>query len=98
MNPRNPDIGGIMRLTSADSTAFATGEGRMPKLGDNITVEIKGAPDGGTALSGAVKISPGASMRTSGKILEDHGDYWLVELTISIQGKNRILVPKSTGR
>jgi len=70
----------------------------MPKLGDNITIEIKGAPDGGTALSGAVKIGPGASMRSSGKILEDHGDYWLVELTISVQGKNRILVPKSTGR
>lgn len=70
----------------------------MAKVGDSVTVEIKGAPLGGTALSTAsaeINIGPGAQMQVQGKIVEAHGAHWLVELTISVGGRNRILVPKA---
>jgi len=70
----------------------------MPKVGDGVTVEIRGASVGGTAfISGFSRfnIGPGSQMRVQGKIVEDHGDYWLVELAISMDEKNRILLPKS---
>jgi hypothetical protein len=67
----------------------------MPKVGDRVTVEIRGAPIGGTAVTTGFSIEPGAQIRVQGKIVEDHGAYWLVELAISVGGKNRLLVPKS---
>lgn len=66
----------------------------MPKVGDRVTVEIRGAPVGGTSVTTGFTIGPGAQIRVQGKIVEDHGDYWLVELTISVGGRNRLLVPK----
>lgn len=67
----------------------------MPKLGDQVTVQVRGAPESGTSLGNAIKVGPGASMNIPGKIVEDHGDYWVVELSISIGNRNRISVPKS---
>ena len=62
-----------------------------------MTVKIRGAADGGTSLGpGAVKILPGAAMTVPGRIVEDRGKYWLVELDISFRGRNRILVDKTS--
>ena len=68
----------------------------MPSVGDHVTVRIRGALGTGTSLGpGSVTIGPGASMTVPGTIVEDRGDHWVVELSISLRGRNRILVSKS---
>lgn len=73
----------------------------MPKIGDKVTVQIRGDSKSGTAvMSGSTgfNIEPGAQMEVPGEIVEDHGDYWLIQLSLSVSGRNRILVPKSAHR
>ena len=65
----------------------------MARVGNRVKVRIGGG-DSGTSLGGVIKIGKGASMLTPGKIVEDLGDSWLVELSISLGGKNRIVVLK----
>ena len=73
----------------------------MPKIGDKVTVEIQGDSASGTAVtsgSTGIKVEPGAEFRVPGRIVEDHGEFWLVELSISVSGRNRVLLPKSAYR
>lgn len=78
----------------------AIGDSCMAKIGDSVTLKIKGAPGTGTALgvqnmgSSSVDVPPGESMDLKGKIVEDRGEHWLVKLAISIGGKDTILVSK----
>ena len=68
----------------------------MPKVGDTIQVQISGGAHG-TSLSGggaSMGIGQGASMSVPGRIVQDLGHSWLVELSISLGGKNMIEVPK----
>lgn len=61
----------------------------MIKVGDKVTVQFTQPTNlGGTAIPPTT---------VTGKIVSESGDQWLVELTLSFDGKNRILVPKSTG-
>lgn len=68
-------------------------KGDIPKVGDRVKLTITGEGSG-TSLAGVITIRPGASMKVSGKIVEDLGDSWLVELSISVGEKNRLVVPK----
>ena len=61
----------------------------MARVGDRVTVKISDA-----ILAEAVQIRKGASMSVSGKIIEDLGHSWLVQLEISIEGKNQMVIPK----
>ena len=73
----------------------------MPKIGDRVTVQIQGDPKSGTAInsgSTGIKVEPGVYFRVPGRIVEDHDKFWLVELSISVSGRNRVLVPKSAYR
>ena len=70
----------------------------MPKVGDTVTVQIRGAPEAGTSVGSGLTVGPGAAMSISGKIVEDLGDHWVVQLGMSVGGKNRILVPKAAQR
>ena len=68
----------------------------MAKVGDTIQVQIGGG-DSAVRLGGgsaSVGIGAGASMSVSGRIIQDLGSQWLVELSMSIGGNNRIAVPK----
>ncbi len=70
----------------------------MPKIGDKVIIEITGAPNIGTALTSGsteIRIAPDDRTRFSGRVVEDHGQYWLIELDLLLGGKNRILVAKS---
>ena len=75
-------------------------EWRIARVGDNVTVQIRGNDKSGTVLSGggpgtaSISIGPGTSVQLSGRIVENLGDSWLIELSMSIGGKNRIVVPK----
>lgn len=65
----------------------------MLKVGDQVRITIRGQ----TALSGTattITLGEGASIEVPGKIIEDKGTHWLVEVSMSFGGKNRILVPK----
>ena len=71
----------------------------MAKIGDSVTLKIKGAPGTGTALGSgkvltSVSVPPGEIMDLRGKIIEDRGENWLVQLAISIGGKDTVLVSK----
>ena len=74
----------------------------MAKIGDSVTVKIEGAPDTGTALgsrnlgSSSVDVAPGGSISLHGKIIEDRGEHWVVKLSVSIGGKDTMLVSKSS--
>ncbi len=73
----------------------------MAKIGDKVTVTIEGAPGTGTGLgmrgnSTSVSVPPGETMDLRGEIVEDHGEHWLVQLAISIGGKNTMLVSKDS--
>ena len=70
----------------------------MPTVGDNISVTITGSDPGGTSIQHTITVGKGASMTIPGRIVEDRGDSWLVELSMSVGGKNRILIPKSAQR
>jgi hypothetical protein len=88
------DDGGKMSASATTSVHDKDGT-RMARIGDHVTVEIRGTDRSGTILSGTLTVGPGKTMQVSGKIVEEHGDYWLVELAISVGGKNRILVHKA---
>ena len=83
-------------------SAHQAGAKAMPQIGDSVTVIIQGAAGSGTALSGGsssgIKIGPGAQMRIPGKIVEDQGEHWVVELSMSLEGKNRVLIRKDAQR
>ena len=66
----------------------------MPKVGDRVTVQITGAPQKGTFLSGDVKVEPGGVIKTGGTLVAEYSDEWEVQLDISFRGKNLIRVPK----
>ncbi len=66
----------------------------MPKVGDKVLVKIGGADTGSTTLAGTLTITAGASMTVPGTIIADQGDSWLVELSIQVDGKNRIAIAK----
>ena len=85
------------KATMAGAAYLSVSGDRMTQVGDQVTVKITGAPGTGTSLGpGAIKIGPGANMTVPGTIIEDRGDYWVVELKLSIRGKNRILVAKTS--
>jgi hypothetical protein len=51
----------------------------MTQVGDSITLQIRGAPDTGTAVASgrtSFTVDPGASISVEGTIVEDHGDNW----------------------
>ena len=80
-------------MMGTPDTEHTLTEEYMPKVGDRVTVRIMGAPDEGTTLGTAsITLTPGASMIIGGKIVEDRGSYWVVELDIRIRGRNRISI------
>jgi hypothetical protein len=60
----------------------------MAKVGDRVKVNIRNAVLTGTAQIGGTPIT------VSGTIIEGLGDSWLVKLEMSVEGKNRIVIPK----
>lgn len=62
----------------------------MARVGDRVKVKI----GGGTNLAGTLDIREGSSMSVSGEIIEDLGHSWLVRLSISVEDKNLIVIPK----
>ncbi len=62
----------------------------MASVGDRVTVTISDA-----ILSGTIDIARGSSMSVPGKIIQDLGTNWLIQLDISVDGKNQIVVPKT---
>jgi hypothetical protein len=60
----------------------------MAKVGDRVKVNIRNA-----VLSSAAQIG-GTPLTVSGKIIEDLGHSWLIRLEISVEGKDRIVIPK----
>lgn len=80
----------------------------MAKVGDTVQVTIHGgdkndtwgfgATNSTTTVGGAVSIGSGQTMTIPGKIIEDRGDSWAIELRVSISGKNIIVVPRSSQR
>ena len=73
---------------------------QMASVGDRVTIEITGpAVLANTAsVTGTVSIGNAAAVRVSGRISQDLGENWLIELDVSIAGNNRISVPKSSLR
>ena len=74
----------------ASSTAHTSA-----KVGDNVSVHLRGGMTSGTALGSGVHLNPGTEMVVGGRIVEDLGNHWAIELSISVDGKNRIVIPKS---
>lgn len=73
----------------------------MPNIGDRIKVQIRGDSRVGTAItsgSTGLSIRPGGIFEVPGRIIEDRGTSWLVELDSSLDGRNRVLLPKSAHR
>ena len=67
----------------------------MMKVGDRVTVVMRGAPRTGTSLGpGTITIAPGKSISVGGRIEEDRGAHWLVVLDTSFDGKNTLLISK----
>ena len=62
----------------------------MVSVGDSITVTISDAN-----LGGMIRVQKGASMSVPGQIVKDLGDSWMVRLSISVGGKNEIVIPKT---
>ena len=60
------------------------------QIGDVVKLTI----GTGSNVAGTLGATSDA-MQVTGTIVEDRGENWLVELTVSKAGKNRILVPKS---
>jgi hypothetical protein len=65
------------------------------EIGDTITVHVTGGRTG-RSLDSKFQVSPGGKIDLPGRIIEDLGDRWVVELGVSIGGKNRIIVGKSS--
>lgn len=77
----------------------------MAKVGDRVLVRLRGGdpslglgPVSSTNVSGVVTIAPGKTMAVPGEIVEDRGDNWLIQLDVSFDGLNTIVVPKSAQR
>lgn len=66
----------------------------MPKIGDTVQVTIRGGESSSTNVGGAITIGPRASMTVPGRIVADLGDSWVIELSISVGGKNQVVIPK----
>lgn len=62
----------------------------MPKIGNSIRIIIRGP----WSASDAFNIGKDSFISMRGKIIEDQGKSWLVELNISVNNRNRMLVPK----
>ena len=60
----------------------------MAKVGDRIKVNFRGV-----VLSGTID-STKAPVSMSGKIVEDLGHSWLVQLDVAVEDKNQIVMPK----
>lgn len=71
-------------------------EKKMLKIGDSVQVQIGGGQQGLTLEGGqtSIGIGSGASMSVPGRIIQDLGDRWLVQLSISLGGQNTIAIPK----
>lgn len=69
----------------------------MAKVGDRVQVTINGGAAGQRLAGGqtAIGIGPGAAMTVPGRIVADGRTYWVVELSMSLGGANRINVPKT---
>ena len=59
----------------------------MVKVGDKVKVTFNQP-----VMLGATAFPP---MTIEGKIAEEMAEHWVVELALSINGKNRIVLPKS---
>ncbi|MSQ15774.1 MAG: hypothetical protein EXR50_07930 [Dehalococcoidia bacterium] len=80
----------------------------MAKVGDSVEVTIRGGVDhdrwgvgpanSTTDVGGVVTIGVGQTMTIPGKIVEDLGDRWVIELSINFSGMNRITAPKTAQR
>ena len=79
----------------------------MAQIGDRVEVTIHGGGRPGfdvslgattTSLGGAVTIAKGQTMTVKGTIVGEHADGWIVELDISISGRNQILLAKASQR
>jgi len=71
----------------------------MTQVGDNVTVKIGGGNQGASIQGGggaSIGVGAGASMSVPGKIIENLGDSWKIQLSISVGGKNTIVAPKSS--
>jgi len=68
----------------------------MPQVGDTIQVQISGGDKGINLGNGgaSIGIGAGASMSVPGRIVEDLGSHWKVELSMSIGGANTVNVAK----
>ncbi len=62
----------------------------MANIGDRVKVSFHR----GAVLSGTASIIGEAPLAVWGKIKEDLGHSWLVQLEISVEGKNLIVLPK----
>ena len=59
------------------------------KVGDKIIIQfLRYTSLGGTVLP---------PFTIQGKIIEDKGDHWFIELSLSFDGKNRVFIPKCAG-
>lgn len=68
----------------------------MHEVGETIQVTISGG-DKGITLGGrgaSMGIGAGASMSVSGRIVQDLGSHWLVDLSMSVGGASKVRVPK----
>ena len=63
----------------------------MASVGDTIQVNVSNPVSSGRPGTG---IGPDGSMSVPGEIVEDLGSSWRVRLSISVRGKNTIVVPK----
>ena len=70
----------------------------MAKVGDRVTVTIRGPNvlngTSSTAMA-TTALGIGQSTTVTGKITEDLGDNWLVELDSPLLGGPRIIIPKT---
>lgn len=67
------------------------------KVGDQIQVQISGGTQGltlGNPNGASMSLGPGSSMSIAGVIVADLGQFWQVQLNMSIGGQNIVNVPK----
>ena len=62
----------------------------MASVGDRVKVSFHR----GAVLSGTASIIGDAPLAVWGRISEDLGHSWVVQLEISVEGKNLIVIPK----
>lgn len=73
---------------------------RMPKIGDRLTVTIRGPNilSGAATASGNATIGASTVISAKGTIIGDLGNNWLVELDDLLFGNKRIALPKDRVR